>query len=69
MAGRADLPSLLEIFYDEYDAANESEDSSHLGGAEGKPSISLKPTESSLKQFAKRTGQAKYSAFNKWNKV
>jgi len=55
--------------YDEYDAADDSDDTSDLGGAEGKPPISLKHTEFSLKQFAKRMGQATYSAFNKWKKV
>jgi len=55
--------------YDVYDADDESDDSSHLGGEEGKPPISLKQTEFSLKQFAKRMGQANYSAFNKWKKV
>ena len=55
--------------YNEYDAADESDDSSDLGGAEGKPPISLKQTEFSLKQFAKRMGWANYSAFNKWKKV
>jgi hypothetical protein len=69
VAGIADLPPLPELSYDEYDAAEESDDSSDLGGAEGKPPISLKQTEFSLKQFAKRMGQANYSAFNKWKKV
>ena len=69
VAGIADLPPLPELSYDENDAAEESDDSSDLGGAEGKPPISLKQTEFSLKQFAKRMGQANYSAFNKWKKV
>jgi len=55
--------------YNKYDAADESDDSSDLGDAEGKPPISLKQTEFSLKQFAKRMGQANYSAFDKWKKV
>jgi len=55
--------------YDEYDAADESDDMSDLGGAEGKPPISLKQTEFSLKQFAKRMRQANNSVFNKWKKV
>jgi hypothetical protein len=59
---------LPEISYDEYDADDVSDDSSDLGGAEGKPPVSLKQTEFSLKQFAKRMGQANYSAFNKWKK-
>jgi len=65
----ADLPPLPEISYDEYDADEECDDSSNLGGAEGKPPVSLKQTKFSLKQFAKRMGQANYSAFNKWKKV
>jgi hypothetical protein len=63
------LPPLPEISYDEFDADYESDDSSDLGGAEGKAPISLKQTEFSLKQFAKRMGQPNFSAFNKWKKV
>jgi len=63
------LPPLPEISYDQYDAEYESDDSSDLGGAEGKAPISLKQTEFSLKQFAKRMGQPNFSAFNKWKKV
>jgi len=55
--------------YNEYDVADQSDDSSDLGGAERKPPISLKQTKFSLKQFDKRMGQANYSAFNKWKKV
>jgi len=55
--------------YEQYDAADESDDLSDLGGAEGKPPISLKQTEFSLKEFAKRMGQPNFSAFNKWKKV
>jgi hypothetical protein len=69
VAGIADLPPLPEISYDEFDADAESDDSSDLGGAEGKAPISLKQTEFSLKQFAKRMGQPNFSAFNKWKKV
>jgi len=69
VAGIADLPPLPEISYDQYDAEYESDDSSDLGWAEGKASISLKQTEFSLKQFAKRMGQPNFSAFNKWKKV
>jgi len=64
----ADLPPLPEMSYNEYDADDESDDSSDLGGAEGKPPISQKQTEFSLKQFAKRMGQANYSACNRWKK-
>jgi len=65
----AELPPLPEISYDKYDADDESNDSSNLGGAEGKCLVSLKQTEFFLKQFAKRMGQANYSALNKWKKV
>jgi hypothetical protein len=40
-----------------------------LGGAEGKLTVSLKQTEYSMKQFAKRMVQANCCAFNKWKKV
>jgi len=40
-----------------------------LGSAEGKSIVSLKQTAFSLTQFAKRMGQANYSAFTKWKKV
>ena len=40
-----------------------------MGGADGKLPVSLKQTEFSLKQFAKRMGQANNSAFNKWKSV
>jgi len=60
---------LPDISYDEFDADYESDDSSDLGGAEGKAPTSLKQTEFSLKQFAKRMGQPNFSAFNKWKKV
>jgi hypothetical protein len=69
VAGIADLPPLQEISYDQYDVENESDDSSDLGGAAGKAPISLKQTEFSLKQFAKRMGQPNFSAFNKWKNV
>jgi hypothetical protein len=49
-----DLPPLREISYEEYDADDQSDDSSDLGGAEGKPPVSLKQTEFSLKHSAKR---------------
>ena len=55
--------------YDEHDADDQRDDSLDLGGAEGKPPVSLKQTEFSLKQFAKKMGQANYSAFNKWKKI
>jgi hypothetical protein len=59
---------LPDISYDQYDADYESDDLSDLGGAEGKAPISLKQTEFSLKQFAKRMGQPNFSTFNKWKK-
>jgi hypothetical protein len=64
----ANLPPLPEISYDEFDADYESDNSSHLAGAEGKAPTSLKQMEFSLKQFAKRMGQPNFSAFNKWKK-
>jgi len=51
------------------DADDESDDLLDLGGTEGKPPISLKQMEFSMKQLAKRLGQANYSVFNKWKKV
>ena len=64
----ADLPPLPDISYDEYDADEESDYSSDLGSAKGKPPVSLKQTEFSLKQFVKKTRQANYGAFNKGRK-
>jgi hypothetical protein len=69
VAGIADLPPLPEMFNDGYYADDEWDDLSDLGGAEAKPSISLKQMECSLKQFAKRMGQPNFSALNKWKKV
>jgi len=69
VAGIADLPPLLEILYDESDADYESNDSSDLGGADGKAPISSTLTEFSLKQFAKRMGQPNFSTFDKWKKI
>jgi hypothetical protein len=69
VAGFVDLPPIPEISYHELDADFKSDDSSDLGGAEGKAPTSLKQTEFSLKQFAKRMGQPNFSAFNKWKKV
>jgi hypothetical protein len=63
------LPPLPEISYDEVDSDYENDDLSDSGGADGKAAISLKQTEFSLKQFAKRMGQPNLSAFNKWKKV
>ena len=56
LTGIADLPPLPEMSYNEYDAADQSDDSLDLGSAEGKPSNRLKQTEFSVKQFAKRMG-------------
>jgi len=69
VAGIADLPPSPEISYDEFDADYESDDSSDFGGAQGKAPISLKQSEFSLKQFAKKMGLPNFSAFNKWKKV
>jgi len=68
VTGIVDLPSLPEMSYNEYDAADESNNLLDLGGAEGKPPISLKQTQFTLKQFANRMGQPNFSAFNKWKK-
>jgi len=59
-----DLPPLPEMSHDNYDADNDSDAGSDVGGAEGKPPISLKQTEFSLKQVAQRIGQVNYSALN-----
>jgi hypothetical protein len=64
-----ELTKLLEMSYSNYDADDESPNSSGLGGADGKPPVNLKETEFSLKDFAKWMGQANYCAFNKWKKV
>jgi hypothetical protein len=69
VAGIADLPPLPEWCYYEYDAAEESDYSLDVGGAEGKPPIGLKEMEFSLKQYSKRMGQPNYIGFNKWKKV
>jgi len=69
VTGIANLPPFSDISYDKYDADYESDDSLDWGGADGKASISLKLTEFSLKQFAKRMGQPNFSTFKKWKKV
>jgi hypothetical protein len=68
-AAIADLPPLQGMSSNEYHAADESDNLSDLGSAEGKPPISLKQTEFSLKQFAQRMGQPNFIAFIKWKKV
>jgi len=69
VVGIAYLPSMPELSYNECDAAEETDDSSDMAGVQGKPQISPKQTEFSLKQFAKRMGQSNYTAFNKRKKV
>jgi hypothetical protein len=69
VAGIVDLHPLTESSYDEFDADAGSDDSSDLGGAEGKAPISLQQTEFSLKQFAKRMGQPNFGTFKEWKKV
>jgi len=69
VAGIEHLPPLPDISYGKFDANAESDDSSDSGGEEGKAQISVKQTEFSLKQFAKRMGQPNFSTFNKWRKV
>jgi hypothetical protein len=61
-----ELPPLPEISYTNYDANDDSTDSSDLGSAEDTPIISHKQTEYSVMQFLKQMGQANYSAFTKW---
>jgi len=56
VAGIADLPPLPEISYDKFDADAESDNSSGLGGADGKAASSIYQTEFSLKQFTKGWG-------------
>jgi hypothetical protein len=46
----ADLPPLPETSYNEYNADDESNDSSDLGGAEGIPQVSLKDVAGQLKR-------------------
>jgi len=65
----ADLPPLLEGSYDDYNADDESDKSSDLGGADGTPLVRVKQTEFFLKLFARMMGQADYAACNKWKKV
>jgi len=65
----ADLTPVRAISDTEHDADTVSNDSLDLGRAEGKPPISLKQTEYSLKQFAKKMGQGNYSVVNRWKKV
>jgi len=67
--GIADVPALPDIVWNNYEADDESNDSLDSGGAEGKLPVSLKQTEFSLKQFAKRIQLANYSPFNKRKKV
>jgi hypothetical protein len=64
-----ELPPLLVMSFDVYDADNECDYSPDLGSAEGKPPGSLKQTKFTLKLFTKWMGQANYSASNKWKKV
>jgi len=67
-AGIKDLLPVLDVDYIEYDADDESDHLLDLGCAAGQQPMSLKQIEFSLKQFAKRMGQANYSVFNKWKK-
>jgi hypothetical protein len=64
-----DLPPLHKISYNSHDAHDECDDSSDLGGAAGKPPVSLKQTEFSTMQFAKSMAPANNSSFNKCEKV
>lgn len=68
VTGIVHMPSLLVISYHNYDSDDKRDDSFDLGGTQGKSPISLKQTEFSMNPFAKKMGQANYSAFNKWKK-
>lgn len=50
----------------EHNPDDKSDDQSDLGGAEGKPSISLKQIKFCLRQSDKLMGQANRSALHKW---
>jgi hypothetical protein len=63
-----EFPPLPEMSYDNYDADDERDILSDLGGTEHILPVSLKHTEFSLKQIAEKIGYANYSAFNKWKK-
>jgi hypothetical protein len=68
-AGILDLTPFPDILYDKYVADYNSDDSLDSGGAETNAPISLKHTEFSLMQIAKRMGQHNFRAFNKWKKL
>jgi hypothetical protein len=59
-----DMPQLPECSDDEYDSGDDSYDLSNCGNSEGKPLLRLKRTESTLKQYSMRIGQANYSTYN-----
>jgi hypothetical protein len=65
----ADLPTLLEISKDVDNRDDTRDNSLAPGSAEGKLPVSMKQTKFSLNQYAKRTRQANYNAFNRWQKV
>jgi len=69
VAGIANFPHLQDISYDKFDADCVSDDSSDLGGAQGKDPVSVKQMEFSLKQFAEWMGQPTFGTFNKWKKL
>jgi len=69
IAAIEDLPPLPELSYNKYEAYDSCNDLLDLGGAQGNAPMSLKQTEFSLKEFAKKMEQPNYSAFNKGNKV
>ena len=62
------MPPLPYIFYDEFDADYDSDDSLDLCVAKAKAPISLNSMEYSLRQFAKRMGQLNFRTFNMWQK-
>jgi hypothetical protein len=55
--------------HDQFDADAERDDSTDLGGAEGKAPISVMQTEFSSNQFANTVGQPNFSPFDKWKRV
>jgi hypothetical protein len=60
VVGIVELSLLPDISYDEFDVQYESNDSSDFGGVERKAPTSLKQTEFSLKQWAKKTWGSPY---------
>ena len=64
----ADVPSLQQIWINEYEAADESDNSLALGSGEGQPLVSPMQTEFSLTRLVKWMGRANNCVVNKWKK-